>query len=326
MVKKWVKTNPKSGGLPLSEKIFKFVAAAAAAYVLAIILVMVLQLGFESGPVWEKEGLGFIVGTDWNAVEGRESFGALPYILGTLITSAIAMAIGVPLSIGIAMFVIIAPKKIGEPLGYVVELIEAVPSVVFGLWGLFVFRVYFRDWFEKPLHDMFGDSIFLFGDAPFGLDILSASVILAIMIIPTISAISREVMMSVPQQQKEAAYMLGSTTFEMFRLAIFPYSKAGLMGAAILGLGRAVGETMAVTMLIGNTTGLNAIPTSLFHPSQTMSSIMANEFIEASPASVHLPALIGVGLVLLLIAILINFGAHFLVARMIKVREGALNN
>ena len=120
--------------------------------------------------------------------------------------------------------------------------------------------------------------------------------------------------------------MLGSTTFEMFRLAIFPYSKAGLMGAAILGLGRAVGETMAVTMLIGNTTGLNAIPTSLFHPSQTMSSIMANEFIEASPASVHLPALIGVGLVLLLIAILINFGAHFLVARMIKVREGALNN
>ncbi len=310
----------------LSDKIFKILATIAGAYVLAVILIMVLQLGWESGPIWEEEGLAFIWGTDWNAVEGRESFGAFPYILGTLITAAIAMAIGVPLSIGIAMFVLTAPKRIGEPLGYVVELIAAVPSVVFGLWGLFVFRIYFKDLIEQPLHDAFGDSIFLFSGTPFGLDILSASIILAIMIIPTISAVSRDVMLAVPQQQKEAAYMLGSTTWEMFRLAVFPYSKAGLIGASILGLGRAVGETMAVTMMIGNATGLAAIPESLFDASQTMPSIIANEFIEASPVSLHVPALLAVGLVLLLVSMGINIVAHVLVTRMLKIREGAINN
>jgi len=207
-----------------------------------------------------------------------------------------------------------------------VELLAAVPSVIYGLWGLFVFRVYFVDWVEKPLHDAFGDSIWIFSGNPFGLDILTASVILAIMIIPTVSAVSREVMKAVPQQQKEAAYMLGATKWEMFKLAVFPYSKTGLIGASILGLGRAVGETMAVTMLIGNATGINAITSSFFKPSQTMSSIIANEFVEASPASLHLPALIGVALVLLIIAICINVVAHILVTRMLKVKEGAINN
>ena len=316
----------KEGRTPLIDKVFKVATVMAGLYVLAIILIMVLQLGWESGPVWEKEGVvGFIFGTDWNAVEGRESFGALPYIIGTLITSAIAMVIALPLSIGIAMFVMIVPKRIGQPMGYLIELLEAVPSVVYGLWGLFVFRIYFRDLIEKPLHDTFGDSIFLFSGAPFGLDVLSASIILAIMIIPTISAVSREVMMAVPHQQKEAAYMLGSTTWEMFRIAVFPYSKPGIMGAAILGLGRAIGETMAITMLIGNSKGLAAIPPSLFDPSQTMSSIIANEFIEASPASIHLPALIGIGLVLLLVSMAVNIGAHYIVTRMLKMRrEGAL--
>ena len=299
----------------------------AGVYVFAIIIIMVFQLGWESGPIWEEEGvIGFIGGTDWNPVDGRESFGVLPYIIGTLITSAIAMIIALPLSIGIAMFVMIVPKKIGRPMGYLIELLEAVPSVVYGLWGLFVFRVYFRDIIEKPLHDAFGDSIFLFSGTPFGLDVLSASIILAIMIIPTISAVSREVMMAVPHQQKEAAYMLGSTTWEMFRLAVFPYSKAGILGAAILGLGRAIGETMAVTMMIGNAIGAAAIPPSLFHPSQTMSSIIANEFIEASPVSIHLPALIGVGLVLLLVAMGVNVIAHYIVTRMLNVQEGAIKN
>lgn len=315
----------KEGRSPLIDKVFKVATVMAGLYVLAIILIMVVQLGWESGPIWEKEGaVGFIFGTDWNAVEGRESFGALPYIIGTLITSAIAMVIALPLSIGIAMFVLIVPKRIGQPMGYLIELLEAVPSVVYGLWGLFVFRIYFRDLIEKPLHGTFGDSIFLFSGTPFGLDVLSASIILAIMIIPTISAVSREVMMAVPHQQKEAAYMLGSTTWEMFRIAVLPYSKPGIMGAAILGLGRAMGETMAITMIIGNSKGLAAIPQSLFDPSQTMSSIIANEFIEASPASVHVPALIGVGLVLLLVSMAVNIGAHYIVARMLKMREGAL--
>ncbi|RNJ77828.1 MAG: phosphate ABC transporter permease subunit PstC [Nitrosopumilus sp. H8] len=309
----------------ISDRIFKLMATVAGLYVLVMIVLLVFQLFAESYPIWEEEGLSFITKTDWNAVEGRESFGVLPYIMGTLVTSALAMAIGVPLSIGIAMFISDAPAKLGVPLGFLVELLAAVPSVIYGLWGLFVFRIYFKDWIEKPLHDAFGDSIWLFSGTPFGLDIITASVILAIMIIPTVSAVSREVMKAVPQQQKEAAYMLGATRWEMFRLAIFPYSKTGLVGASILGLGRAVGETMAVTMLIGNATGLSALPSSLFKPSQTMSSIIANEFVEASPASLHLPALIGVALVLLLIAIVINIVAHLLVTRMLKVREGAIN-
>lgn len=314
----------KEGRAPLTDKIFKVGTTVAGVYVLAIIVIMVIQLGGESMPIWEEEGIGFLTGTDWNPVEGRESFGALPYVLGTLVSSAIAMVIALPLSIGIAMFVMIVPRKIGQPMGYLIELLEAVPSVVYGLWGLFVFRIYFRDLIEVPLHESLGDSIFLFSGTPFGLDILSASIILAIMIIPTISAVSREVMMAVPHQQKEAAYMLGSTTWEMFRLAVFPYSKAGLIGAAILGLGRAIGETMAVTMLIGNSVGASAMPQSFFHPSQTMSSIIANEFIEASPASLHLPALIGVGLVLLLVAMAVNVLAHYVVTRMLRVREGAI--
>lgn len=321
------KLKPKKPGrLPISDKVFKIGATLAGVYVLIMIALLVFQLVSESYPIWEEEGLSFIVGTDWNAVEDRESFGALPYILGTLATAALAMAIGVPLSLGIAMFISDAPAKIGGPLGFLVELLAAVPSVIYGLWGLFVFRVYFKDWIETPLHNTFGDSIWLFSGTPFGLDIITASVILAIMIIPTVSAVSREVMKAVPQQQKEAAYMLGATKWEMFRLAVFPYSKTGLIGASILGLGRAVGETMAVTMLIGNATGIAAIPSSFFKPSQTMSSIIANEFVEASPASLHLPALIGVALVLLLVAIVINVIAHILVTRMLKVKEGAINN
>lgn len=308
-----------------TDKIFKIGATIAGAYVLVIIALMVFQLLSESYPIWQEEGFSFITGTDWNPVEGRESFGALPYILGTLVTAALAMAIGVPLSIGIAMFLSDSPKSISEPLGFMVELLAAVPSVIYGLWGLFVFRTYFRDWIEVPLHDIFGDSVWFFSGTPFGLDIFTASIILSIMIIPTVSAVSREIMRAVPQQQKEAAYMLGATRWEMFKLAIFPYSKTGLIGASILGLGRAVGETMAVTMLIGNATGAFAMPQSLFKAGQTMSSIIANEFIEASPASLHLPALVGIGLVLLAIAICINVVAHLLVTRMLKVKEGIVN-
>ena len=309
-----------------SDKIFRIGVTIAGVFVLVIIVLMIFQLVSESYPIWEEEGLSFVISTDWNEVEGRESFGALPYILGTLVTAALAMAIGVPLSIGIAMFVSDTPAKIGGPLGLIVELLAAVPSVIYGLWGLYVFREYFVDYVEKPLHSTFGDSIWFFSGTPFGLDIFTASVILAIMIIPTVSAVSREVMRAVPQQQKEAAYMLGATKWEMFKLAIFPYSKTGLIGASILGLGRAVGETMAVTMLIGNATGPSAIPSSLFKPSQTMSSIIANQYNEASLVGLHIPALIGTALILLMIAICINIVAHILVTRMLKVKEGTINN
>jgi phosphate transport system permease protein len=308
-----------------ADKIFKIAATVGGVYVLLVIGLMVFELYSESHEIWEYEGLDFLFGSQWNPVEGRETFGAAPYIVGTLVTAGLAMIMGVPISIGIAMFLSQAPKIIANPLSVIVELLAAVPSIIYGFWGLLVFRGFLLDWIEVPLHETFGENIWLFSSAPFGLDIFSASIILAIMIIPTISAVSREIMIAVPHMQKEAAYMLGATKWEMFRIAIFPYAKTGLIGAAILGLGRAVGETMAVTMLIGNATGPSAFPQTLFQPGQTMSSIIANEFIEASPASLHLPALIGVGLTLLLVAICINVIAHLLVSRMLKVKEGVVN-
>jgi len=308
-----------------TDKIFKIGTILAGTYILVILVLLVFELSAQSVPVWKEEGISFLVGSDWNPVEGRESYGAAPYILGTLVTAGLAMIIGVPISIGIAMFLSeLAPKFIREPLSFIIELLAAVPSVIYGLWGLFVFRIYFVDWVEKPLHNVLGDNVWFFSGTPFGLDIFTASVILAIMIIPTISSLSREIMLAVPNNQREAAYMLGATKLEVFRMAVIPYSKSGLIGASILGLGRAVGETMAVTMLIGNATGANAIPESLLQPGQTMASIIANEFNEASPSSLHIDALIGIGLILFIISISINIVAHMLVSRVLKAHEGAV--
>lgn len=307
------------------DKIFKYIAIAAATYVIVILAMIVFNLVTGSVPIWQKEGIVFLTGSDWNSVEGRESFGAAPYIMGTLVNAGIAMLIAIPLSFGIAMFLSeLSPKLLRTPLAMVVELLAAVPSVVYGLWGLLVFRTYVMDWIETPLHNFFGDKSILFAGTPFGLDILTASIVLAIMIIPTIASISKEIMLAVPNSQREAAYMLGATKWEAFRLAVLPYSKSGLIGATILGLGRAVGETMAVTMLIGNATGAAAFPTSLFQPGQTMASIMANEFAEASSGGLHLAALIGIGLILFIMAFTINVVAHLLVARVVKSHEGAV--
>lgn len=312
-------------GSPHVDKIFKIIALAAATYVLVIIAMIVINLVTGSAPVWQKEGISFLTGSDWNSVEDRESYGAFPYIMGTLVNAGIAMLIAVPLSFGIGMFLSeLSPKLLRTPLAMVIELLAAIPSVVYGLWGLLVFRAYIQDWIETPLHNLFGDQSIIFAGTPFGLDILTASIILAIMIIPTIASISKEMMLAVPNSQREAAYMLGATKWEAFRLAVLPYSKSGLIGATILGLGRAVGETMAVTMLIGNATGAAAIPTSLFQPGQTLATIMANEFAEASQGGLHLAALVGIGLILFIMAFVINVVAHLLVAKVVKSHEGAV--
>jgi len=273
--------------------------------------------------VFLKEGFfSFLSGTDWNSVEGRESYGALPYIIGTLISSALAVAIGVPISLGIAIFLSeMAPPKASVPLSFIIELLAAVPSIIYGLWALFVFRFWVRDLVETPLHNAFGGSIPFFAKTPFGLDVFTAGIVLAIMIIPIVSSISREVIKAVPNSQREAAYSLGATRWETVRIAIFPYAKSGLLGAAILGLGRAIGETILVTMIIGNTIGISAIPTSLFSQSQTLSSLIANEFNEAS-SNLQLSALIGLGAVLLILTMGINVGARLLVSRMVKVSAG----
>jgi phosphate transport system permease protein len=304
------------------DRIFHIIAITAAGYTLLLVALVAVSIGNGSKDIFSFEGFGFFTGTDWNPVEGRESYGALPYIVGTLISSAIAMIIGVPISLGIAIFISeIAPSRISTPLSFVIELLAAVPSIIYGLWALFVFRFWIRDLIEMPLHKAFGGSIPFFAQTPFGLDVFTAGIVLAIMIIPIVSSVSREIIKAVPNSQREAAYSLGATRWETIRVAVFPYAKSGLLGAAILGLGRAVGETILVTMIIGNVVGISAIPSSLFDQSQTLSSLIANEFNEAS-SELHISALLGLGAVLLILTIAINIGARLLVSKMIKVSPG----
>ena len=310
-------------GTPAGDKIFRLTVIGAAGYTMLLIGLVAASILSGSAEIFYSEGvIGFITGTDWNPVEGRESYGALPYVIGTLISAGIAMVIGVPISLGIAVFIAeIAPHKLSVPLSFVVELLAAVPSIIYGLWALFVFRFWIRDLIEMPLYEAFGGTIPLFAKAPFGLDVFTAGVVLAIMIIPTVSSVCREVIRAVPNTQREAAYSLGATRLETVRTAIFPYAKSGLFGAAILGLGRAVGETMLVTMIIGNAIGASAIPNSLFSSSQTLASLIANEFNEAV-TSLHISALIGLGVVLFILTIGINIGARVMVSRMVKVSPG----
>ena len=301
------------------DKIFKLIVMACAAYVLFLVGLVAISIASGSSLIISTEGvIGFLFGTDWNPVEGRESYGALPYVIGTLASAGIAMAIGVPISMGIAIFISeISSSKFAMPLSFVIELLAAVPSIIYGLWALLVFRFWIRDLVEMPLYNTFGGSIPFFARTPFGLDIFTAGIVLAIMIIPTVSSIAREVMRAVPNSQREAAYSLGATRIETIRMAVIPYGKSGLFGASVLGLGRAVGETMLVTMIIGNAVGLGAIPVSLFSQSQTLSSIVANEFNEAV-TPLHVSALIGLGGILLLLTIAINIGARIMVARIGK--------
>jgi phosphate transport system permease protein len=322
---------------PTSDDIFLIQAGILASAIIVVLVLTGYVLISGSVPVWSKFGTGFLTGTTWSPV--KEVFGALPYILGTIVTSLIAIAIGVPLSIGVAIFLSeMAPQAIRAAgsgvLGVLIrtalrllssgiELLAAVPSVIYGLWGLFVFRFWVLDYVETPLSKSLG-SVPVFSGTPFGLDILTAGLILAIMIIPTVSAISREVMTAVPLAQREAAYSIGATRWEVIRISVLGYARSGIFGAAILGLGRAVGETMAVTMVIGNAIGAQAIPSSLFRPGQTMSSLIANEFNEADPTSLHPAALIGVGLVLFMFAITINVLAQLLVWRVLKIKAGTV--
>ena len=269
---------------------------------------------------FDTYGISFVFGSDWSAVAGREVYGALPYILGTLVTSTIAMGVGVPISLGIAIFLAeMAPGSIRNPLSQLIEILAAVPSVIYGFWGLFVFRFWIVDLIEKPLSRDFG-TIAVFQGTPFGLDILTAGLILAIMIIPTVSSISKEVMMAVPSSQREAAYSIGATRWEVIRIGVLNYSRSGIFGAAILGLGRAVGETMAVTMVIGNAIGPAAFPGSLFQSGQTLSSLIANEFGEANPGSLLLSSLIGLGLILFAFALIINVFAQLMVWKVLRVK------
>jgi phosphate transport system permease protein len=308
------------------DNTFRVLTAIIAASAIVILVVTAYVLSTGAIPVVQRFGLYFFTGTSWNPVEGRELYGVLPYVLGTLATSGIALLIGVPLSLGIAIFLVeMAPKKVRVPISYLVELLAAVPSVIYGLWGLLVFRLWLQQTIEIPIHNYLGwIPIFATeGGVPVGLDLFNGGILLAIMIIPTVASVSKEVISAVPDSIREGAYSIGATKWEVVRHWVLSYGRSGIFGAIILGLGRAVGETIAVTMVIGNAIGPNAMPTSLFQPAQTMASLIANGFLEA-PTPLDKSAYIGVGLTLLLVSLLINVIARIMVARILKIKGGAV--
>jgi phosphate transport system permease protein len=306
---------------PSSDGFFRYGSLIFAVSIIAIIAMSLVVLVQGAFPALTKFGLSFLTGTDWDAAIG---FGALPYILGTLATALIAIIIGVPISLGIAIFLAeMAPDVIRVVVSNIVELLAAVPSIIYGLWGLYVLRVWVANYIQAPVQGSLG-FLPIFSGTSYGLNFLTAGLILAVMIIPTIASISREVMVSVPTSQREAAYSVGATRWEVVRMSVLSYSRSGIFGAAILGLGRAIGETMAVTLVIGGVTGASALPTSLFKPGQTMATILVNQLSEAESGSLQLAALLGIGLVLFAIAFAINVIAQLLVWRVLKVQAGAV--
>jgi phosphate transport system permease protein len=289
------------------DRIFKFLMLLCALGVLGTLVLIVYELMLRSSLSWHAFGLKFFAGQDWDPVQ--EHFGALPFIYGTLVSSFLALLIAVPLSVGVAVFTTeMCPRALRGPLSFFVELLAAIPSVVYGLWAIFVLVPLLSGYIQPFLARTLGWTGF-FDGPPYGISMLAAGIILAIMIIPIISSITREVLMVVPQHQREAALALGATRWEMIRVGVLRNARAGIMGGIILGLGRALGETMAVTMVIGNTP---QIVKSLFAPGHTMASVLANEFSEAT-GNIYLSALIEIGLALFLVTIVVNALARLLV-------------
>lgn len=298
------------------DRLFFWVTAGSASVVVLTVLAMSAQMFASSLLSLETFGFPFVTGREWNPV--TEEFGALPFIYGTVLSSAVALALAVPVSFGIALFLSeLAPAWLTGPLGFLVELLAAVPSVVYGLWGIFALAPLMRETVEPALRASLG-FLPLFSGPNQGFGMLTASVVLSIMITPTISSVSREVLRAVPRSYREAALALGATQWEAIRVGVFPAARSGLVGAVVLGLGRALGETMAVTMLIGNRADISL---SLFAPGYTMASVIANEFTEATE-DLYLSALAEIGLLLFVVTILLNVFARFLVWR-VSDRAGA---
>lgn len=297
------------------DRLFFHSLRVIAFLVFVLMLAIGAQLAHLATPAFHRFGWGFLTNTQWDPVNGL--FGAAPFLYGTLVSSFIALLLATPVSIGVSLFLNeILPHQIAGIFGMLVEMLAAIPSVIYGLWGIFVLAPWLRVTVEPFLGKYFG-SVPLFQGAPFGIGMLSAGIILAIMIIPTIAAICREVFRAIPLSYREAARALGATRWETTRLAVLSSSHLGIFGAITLGLGRALGETMAVTMLIGNR---NEISASLFAPGQTMASVIANEYSEAT-SDLHLSALAAVGLTLFGVSLLINLVARLMVQQ-IRRKEG----
>ena len=291
------------------EPVFRALVILASLTVLAVIAGLVVVIARESLRGIAYNGPAFLWGTTWDPV--HSVFGALPFIYGTILTSVSALVLAMLIGVGVALFLAeLAPRWLAGPVGFMVEMLAAIPSVVYGLWGIFVLAPWIRDYVEVPLHDTLGFLPFFTGN-PIGIGNLEAVVVLTIMVLPTVAAVSRDVVAAVPLSQREAALALGATRWETIRLGVFPYARSGIIGAGILGLARGIGETMAVTMVIGNAP---TISLSLFSQGYTMASVIANEFTEAT-TDLYRSSLIEIGLLLLLVTLLINAAARLLVWR-----------
>jgi phosphate transport system permease protein len=306
---------------PMFDRIFGWVAKAAALLTLGLLFAILLSLTISAWPAISKYGLGFLTSTTWDPVQ--EDFGGLVMIYGTLATSLIALIIAVPVSFGIALFLTeLSPAWLKRPLGTAIELLAAVPSIVYGMWGLLVFGPVLATYVQQPLQALLTGVPYLgafVSGPPVGIGILSAGIILAIMIIPFISAVMRDVFEVTPPLLKESAYGLGATTWEVVYKVVLPYTKTGVIGGIMLGLGRAIGETMAVTFVIGNFNQLDSL--SLFQAANSITSALANEFAEAGEG-LHQASLMYLGLVLFFITFVILSLSKMLLSQLRK-SEGA---
>jgi phosphate transport system permease protein len=300
----------------VGDGVFRLLMFAAGLLVVVIVLGMIIGLATHSELSLRQFGFGFLRSSTWDPVNGQ--FGALAFIYGTVASSLIALLISVPLSLGIAIFLVEqAPPIIARPITFLVELLAAIPSVVYGVWGIFVLAPFLRERVEPSLARSFGSLPFFQGPIT-GIGLLTGGIILAIMITPIISAVARDVLAAVPNTQREAALALGATKWETTRVVLIN-GAPGIAGAIILGLGRALGETMAVTMVIGNRAEISF---SLFQPSYTLASVIANEFTEAT-GDIYLSALIELGLILFLVTFVVNAIARLLVWRVTRTTVGA---
>jgi phosphate transport system permease protein len=317
MTSKAIASRPSSAGV---DHVFAWAAQGAAIVTLALLMGILGSLFIGAWPAIEKYGLSFLTRNVWDPVQN--DYGALVMIYGTLATSFIALVIAIPVSFGIALFLTeLSPAWLKRPLGTAIELLAAVPSIVYGIWGLLVFGPILSTYVQQPLQDALSDVPYLgalVSGPPVGIGILSAGIILAIMIIPFIASVMRDVFEVTPALLKESAYGLGSTTWEVMWKVVLPYTKAGVVGGVMLGLGRAIGETMAVTFVIGNTNQLNSA--SVFEAATSITATLANEFAEAS-SGLHQASLMYLGLVLFFITFVILSLSKLLLAQL-KKSEG----
>lgn len=289
-----------------SDKVYRFLLTACAASILVIVITMLVVIGQGSWLSIREFGFSFLYGQVWDPIKGE--FGAMPFIYGTVVSSVIAVLIATPLSIGVAVFLVEqAPKSLARPIGFLVELLAAIPSVVYGLWAIFVLAPFLRVYVQPPLQASLGWLPFFKG-TPTGIGMFTGGLILAIMITPIITAVVRDILEAVPVTQREAALALGATKWETTRI-VLANASSGIAGAVILGLGRAIGETMAVTMIIGNRPQISA---SLFDPAYTIASVIANEFTEAT-GDLYLSALVEMGLILFVVTFVVTALAKLLI-------------